>query len=273
MRLSRIIHRLTGGRTAGAGGEYRLVFPRRVDHRRLLRETAGLLGADRELVRQWFDEYRRLHRERGYAERFGERKTLNFEEAFIVYAILAHTRPGGPIVEIGTQYGRSTRRILDMLPALGLENEVVCFDIEDQVNAFEPGEARLVIEDLTGNFRRRVLDDLSPSLVYLDAHPYYLTREVILDVLEHSDDCTLVMHDSGRALCNPNMTISRDDPSSITSATGHWERHVLCEVFDIADPMDDDIDYQETPTHRLRIFATIHGLAVIVPRRTGTPED
>jgi hypothetical protein len=271
MKLSRIIQKLRGPRTAGADGEYRLVFPRRVDRRRLLRETSGLLGADRNRVRQWFKEYRRLHEEHRYQERFGERKTLNFEEAFVVYAILARTRPDGPIVEIGTQYGRSTRRILDMLPALGLENEVVCFDVEDQVNAFEPEEARLVIEDLTGKFRHRVLDELSPSLVYLDAHPYYLTREVILDVLEHSHDCALVMHDSGRALCNPNMTISRDDPASITSATGHWERHVLCEVFGVADPMDDDIDYQETPTHLLRIFATTHGLATIVPRSVSTP--
>ena len=85
--------------------------------------------------------------------------------------------------------------------------------------------------------------------------------------MEYGGDCTLVMHDSGKALCNPDMTLSRDDPGGITSATGHWERHVLCEIFDVDDPMTGEIDFQETPTHKLRVFQTTHGLATIVPRR------
>lgn len=261
MNVMRRLRRLVGRDTDG----YRLRFPRRVNRRRLLREIADLTGAPRAAVRRWFADYRELHRREGYERRFGERKTLNFEEAFVIYAILAHTRPPRPIVEIGTQYGRSTRRILDILDRLDLKNDVVCFDIEDRVEAFAPDEAALVVEDITGRFRERVLDRIHPCLIYLDAHPYRLTKEVILDVLQHTRDCVLVMHDSGKALCNPDMALDRDDPD-ITSATGHWERHVLCEVFGVDDPMTNEIDYRETQTHRLRVFRTVHGLATIVPR-------
>jgi hypothetical protein len=248
----------------GSPDEYELVFPGRVDRRRLFRDLAALLGTDARAIRERFRRYQRLHRERRYEVRFGERKTLNLEEAFALYAFLDIARPERPIVEVGTQYGRSTRRILDMLAALGMSNQVVCFDVEDQVRHFRADEAGLRIEDLTDRFREALLEPLAPALVFLDAHPYRLTREAITDVLER-DDCVLAIHDCGRALCNPNMALDRDDPH-ITSATGHWERHVLCEVFGVDDPMQGDIDHRETPSHVLRILQTTHGLGVIVPR-------
>lgn len=251
--------------TTRSGDEYRFELPRRVNHRQLRNELAELFGIERGEVRRLYRDYRDLHKNRQYAAKYGERKTFNFEEAFVCFAALAHARPSGPIVEVGTQHGKSTRRILDMLDFLSLENEVFCFDVEDQVEAFSKDEATLFLEDLTGCFKERVIDRLRPSVVYLDAHPYYLTKEVITDILASSSDCLLLMHDSGKALCNPNMKLSRDD-LNITSATGHWERHILCEVFGIDDPLSDEIDYQETSTHVLRVFKTIHGLAAIVPR-------
>jgi hypothetical protein len=254
-----------GARSAPADG-YTLVFPERTDRRRLRRDTADCLGADAETIRRLHREYTRFHKKNGYERRFGERKTLNFDEAFVIFATLSVLDPRGPIVEIGTQHGRSTRRVLDMLGLLERRREVICFDIEDQVDSFSSEEATLRIEDLTGRFRETVLDQIAPGLVYLDAHPYHLTKEVITDVLDHADGCVLAIHDCGRALCNPNMELDKDD-LNITSATGHWERHVLCEVFGVADPMTDEIDHQETRTHSLTIMQTTHGLGVIVPRR------
>ena len=54
----------------------------------------------------------------------------------VLYAVLATRRPSGPVVEIGTQYGRSTRRILDMIDLLGLDTRVICYDIHDDVRHF-----------------------------------------------------------------------------------------------------------------------------------------
>jgi hypothetical protein len=60
------------------------------------------------------------------------------------------------------------------------------------------------------------------------------------------------------------MTLDRAD-SNVTSLTGVWERYVLAETFGIADPLDPALDDLETPSHRLRVFGTPHGLALIVP--------
>jgi hypothetical protein len=61
------------------------------------------------------------------------------------------------------------------------------------------------------------------------------------------------------------MTIAKDDPN-VTSSTGVWERHILAEVCGCSDPLDARIDDFETASHRLRVFDTRHGLALIVPK-------
>ena len=78
-------------------------------------DVSDFLDLDAADVRDMFKTYRKFHRDKRYAADFGELKTLNLEEAFVLYAVLAARRPTGPLVEIGTQYGRSTRRILDMI--------------------------------------------------------------------------------------------------------------------------------------------------------------
>jgi hypothetical protein len=176
-------------------------------------------------------------------------------------------------VEVGTQHGKSTRRILDMVRLLELDSRVVCFDLRDEVVHFRPGdEAELVLGDITGRFHRAVLEAYEPGLIYLDVHAHSLLREAIIDTLTHTVSCVLAIHDCGRGLCNPRMTISRDDPE-VTSLTGIWERYLLAELFGIADPLDDRLDAAESPSHRLGIFATRHGLGVIRPKMmSGEPE-
>jgi hypothetical protein len=92
-----------------------------------------------------------------------------------------------------------------------------------------------------------------------------LVREVLTDVLERTDDRVLVIR-LRQVAVQPAMTLSKDD-LNVTSAGGVWERHVLCEVFGVSDPMTGEIDHRETPTHALTIMQTTHGLGVVVPRR------
>jgi hypothetical protein len=58
------------------------------------------------------------------------------------------------------------------------------------------------------------------------------------------------------------MRIKRTDSSKINSQTGVWERHVLGDLFQTANDQLHDV---ATQNHRLRIFSTPHGLAVIKP--------
>jgi hypothetical protein len=77
-------------------------------------------------------------------------------------------------------------------------------------------------------------------------------------------DCLVAVHDCGRGLCNPAMAIPRD--AEVSSLTGVWERHILAELFGADGPLDPGLDAAETATHRLRIFDTPHGLALIAPK-------
>jgi hypothetical protein len=240
-------------------------FPAWTDRVRLLNDAARFFGLEREVVDRHWRTYSAYHDSKDYERKFGEFKTLCLEEAFVLYLAMTIVRPR-TIVEIGTQHGKSTRRILDAIDLLGLETRVICFDVNDVVEHFSPGdEAKLVLGDVTGRFRRDVLQAYEPDLIFLDAHTHGLLGEVIGQVVSKGTECLLAIHDAGRGLCNPRMTIAKDDPA-VTSATGVWERHILADVFGIEDPLSDQLDDAESPTHRLSIFATTHGLGVIRPR-------
>jgi len=252
-------------------GEYQPYLPTRIDRKQLISDVSEFLNLDPADVRGMFKTYWKFHRDKRYAADFGELKTLNLEEAFVLYAILATRRPTGPLVEIGTQYGRSTRRILDMIEFLGLDNKVICYDIHDEVRHFRPDEARLIVRDVTDNFVDEVLRAHRPAVIYLDAHPYRLLYNVIGGFLQHGEDCVLAVHDCAKGLCRLDMQIKKDDPN-ITSLTGHWERHVLSDLFGVSDPTSDAIDHVETSNHMLKIFGTSHGLAAIRNKVESPPE-
>jgi glycosyltransferase involved in cell wall biosynthesis len=249
------------------------VFREPVDQARLQSDVAALLGLSPARAAGLYRGCRALHEQERYAERLGESKTLTFEEAYVLYAVLATRRPAC-LVEIGTQAGRSARRLLDMRDALGLEAPLTCFDVEDGVEFVRRDEIEFVLGDVTGRLGRDVFDARPPGLVFLDAHPYRLVREAVGSVLADRRGWILAIHDGGPGQCNPHMAIGRDDPN-VSSSTGVWERHLLAEAFGVADPLDPALDAAETATHRLRVFATQHGLAVVFPRQapdaTGRP--
>ena len=240
-------------------------IPTRVDEKKLVADIENFLRLEHTGIWSEFSTYRKFSVGKDYAERLGERKTLCLEEAFIIYLILQTTRPH-TIVEIGTDYGKSTRRIIDIKDLLGLDSQVICFDVVDHVEHFTPDEAQLILKDVTHTFRQDVLEAHAPGLIFLDAHPFYLLKSVISGVLNDSNDWILAIHDCSLGLCNPNMTLSRED-INITSTTGVWERHVLADILNVAKPLSERLDNFQTSTHHIKVFETPHGLAVILPKR------
>jgi hypothetical protein len=216
-----------------------------------------------------YQRYRRFHEQNGYEQSLGESRTLSFEEAFLVYLSLERTRPE-KIIEIGTQHGKSTRRILDMLSLLNLEAQVTCFDILDDLRFVTRDEINLVLRDITGGFLA-VLETEHPAFIFLDARPYSLLKEVISEFLAWSqeDPAILAIHDCSPGLYNPKMRIPKDQPERISSRTGVWERHVMAEVLSLPESALADAS---TPTHRLRVFPTRHGLALLAPHLVLDPK-
>lgn len=244
----------------------KLIFPTSISQDLLFRQATDYFNLSREYVQARYEEYRRLHIEQQYEPRFGERKTLCFEEAFLMYLAVMQLQPKH-VVEIGTQYGKSTRRILDILHFAGLKNcQMTCFDITDQVKFFSQDEATLELYDVTNDFKDHVLLRLKPDLIYLDAHPYWLLFNVISEFIEWSiiNSSILAIHDCSPLLYNSHMKIKKEEAEKITSQTGVWERHVLSELFQTSNNFLDEVN---TLTHRMKIFNTPHGLSIIMPKQ------
>ncbi|MYD10252.1 MAG: class I SAM-dependent methyltransferase [Chloroflexi bacterium] len=243
---------------------YRPVIPTEVDHTRLHQDLGALLQAPADWIAPLWRDYQALMTTKRHVAELGQVGTLSSEEAFVLHCLSARFQPP-ELIEIGTHQGKSTRRILDSLASLRLNTRVTCFDIEDLVTCFSRDEATLLLRDVTDSVEEDILDRYAPGIIYLDAHPWRLLKNVIEAVLRR-EDWLLAIHDCSPILCNPKMTISKDEPGLITMRTGHWERHVLAEVFGLDNPLDPRLNDVETDRHRLRIFGTQHGLGVVLPK-------
>ena len=209
--------------------------------------------------------YQKLAERRDHLNLLGNIGTTSSEEAFALHCLIDAYDPPN-LVEIGTYHGGSTRRILDSIADLRRDTAVFTYDIADMARYFRPDEAQLILRDVTGSVEAEILERYEPGIIYLDAHPWQLLQDVLRGVLRR-DDWILAIHDCSPILCNPNMSIPKGEPRLISARTGHWERHVLADVFGVNDPLDERLNRLDTESHSLRIFGTQHGLALILPRR------
>jgi len=246
-------------------------IPNSVNWTKFIKQSSNYFRIPLKRTEYLFQTYYQFSKNKGYPEKLGERKTLSFEEAFLIYLVTIRLCPTN-IVEIGTQYGKSTRRILDIVELENLNATVTCFDLIDEIKFIDHQEVNLVLQDLTYKFHERVLLELTPEVIYLDAHPYELLKNLITQFYEwsKSEQSILAIHDCSPGLYNPRMKISKVDSQAVTSYTGFWERHVLSEVFSVPNNKIDDIS---TPTHRLKIFNTPHGLALLAPKSILSPRS
>ena len=244
-------------------GSYRPNLSGQIDPDLLVAQAVSYFSIPLREAEEQYHLYRALSIQNGYAQKLGESRTLSFEEAFLIYLSAWRLRPA-QVVEIGTQFGKSTRRIVDILYLLSLNSQVTCFDILDEIKYVTHDEVGLVIHDVTQDFQDSVLRKIKPGLIYLDARPYRLLKNVITNYLDWSlrHPCILAIHDCSPGLYNPNMWISRSRLDGISSRTGVWERHVLSEIFGVA---NEKLDDSYSANHHLRIFHTQHGLALISP--------
>ena len=240
-------------------------LPASVSQETLIQQAADFFQTPIEDIRLCYRDYQQYHQAQRYEEILGERKTLCFEEAFLIYLAVLWMEPEY-FVEIGTQYGKSTRRIIDILRFSGNNScKVLCLDVANEVKYFTPDEAQLEIHDATHDFQEYILERVKPEVIFLDAHPYSLLQNVIQEFLHwsNSSPCLLAIHDCSPVLYKRWMKIKKSDISKISSHTGHWERHVLMKIFRKSDKNLEDV---ETSCHRLKIFQTPHGLALIMPK-------
>ncbi len=239
------------------------VFAAPVDIARLAPAVGRFFGISGADVARMYRPYLAFHRSQGYARTLGEFKTLCLDEAFILCVTLSIKRPR-VILAIESQRGRPVRRILDMAGFLGLNCRVVAFGEPGEALYYGPDEVELIQGGPVGGVAGAV-ERHQPDLIYLDRHEYALVDEVVGLGLSSPKDLVVAIHDCGPGLCNPSMTLAPDDPR-VTSASGVWQRHVLAGAFGLDDPLDPGLDEVETAAHRLAVFETTHGLALLARR-------
>jgi predicted O-methyltransferase YrrM len=240
---------------------YSPIYNSVMDHVTAVAAVVELWSISSDQANSLWEQHRTFVEKMCYGEEITAGKTLSFDESFFIYVLLAQRRPR-TIVEIGTQYGRSTRRLIDMSHELELNSHIVCYDIVDEVVFFKKGrEAELRICDITPNFSHEIMDTLKADIVFLDARPRPLIEAVVAGVLISPHPCVLAIHDCARGICKKDTTyIPQISP---TSMTGVWERHVLAEIFSIKDPLSSQLDSCDQLGMRLRIPSTRHGLGML----------
>jgi hypothetical protein len=195
----------------------------------------------------------------------GIAKTLDVAEGFALWALVKHQRPR-VVVELGTQYGISARVWKEALKRYVPEHKLILCDLEDKRKFIDDGESTLLLGDARDTFKE-IFAQYQVDLLHNDAHPYDLVRWSVEEGIRHNIPI-FTFHDVGG-------TQLRGGPFKPASAAlsveerrkhgenygefGHWERHVMAEIFDQRIVSQ---DFVMTPEWRMQIFDSLFGFGV-----------
>ena len=104
-------------------------------------------------------------------------RTISKTECEFVYRHMVTHKPS-VMFEVGVNYGCSTRAFYEMSKWAGLEMDLHAWDIVDMVRYIDKDKFALHIEDITGE-EVKSFDKYDPDLVFLDAHPYDITKNIM----------------------------------------------------------------------------------------------
>jgi hypothetical protein len=195
----------------------------------------------------------------------GFAKSLDVAEGFALWALVKHVRPK-VVVELGVQYGVSARLWKEALKAYVPEHELILCDLEDKRRLIDDDECTFLRVDA-----RQVLPDVFSSgrvgILHNDAHPYDLIYWSVDEALKH-DVPVLTFHDVGRGPRSSfkleSSRLSKEQKlahAEYSAEYGHWERHVIAEIFDHEILHKDSVEGEE---YRIQIFDSLFGFGVVL---------
>jgi hypothetical protein len=121
-------------------------------------------------------------------------KTLHKDEQRILHQYISYKKPK-IIMELGHQYGLSAAFFIDTTVALGLKTHIHSWDVMIPLMGRPlscSSNFSLHLENITGK-EKDVLDFYKPDFLFLDAHAYKLTRNLMKECLHRGID--FVCHD------------------------------------------------------------------------------
>jgi len=156
---------------------------------------------------------------------FKQDKSLSMQEAFALY-LVSTLYDVKHVAEIGVRYGISTRFWLAALPGCAVTGYDLkkLYNKRKKLKPIKSPNFNFIQGDVNKTWRESKYD-----LIFYDAHPYDLTYKL---ATEMKDKVKIhCFHDVG-SLCfkKESSNIPREERIEIDVA-GHWERHVMAEVF------------------------------------------
>lgn len=153
-------------------------------------------------------------------------RTLVKEECREIFQYMDGCRPN-TILEFGVQYGCSSRVFVEMAKWLDYNVNLNSWDIIDAVRSdcISKKDFKLHIEDVTGR-ESQIFDKYVPDLVFLDAHPYKLTKALIQECIKRKID--FMTHDVEPSI----FERARKKSKNFTDLTVYvdWELYILGEL-------------------------------------------
>jgi hypothetical protein len=195
----------------------------------------------------------------------GVAKTLDVAEGFALWSLVKRRRPK-VVVELGAQLGASARLWKEALKAYVPEHELILCDLEDNRRLIGDDECTFLKGD-AHELLPEIFASKSVDLLHNDAHPYSLIRWSVEQGLRLRIPI-FVFHDVGRGNRGPfyiaSAALSSEEKlihNTNWAEYGHWERHVMAEMFDPA------ILHQDAITNdniQMQIFDSLFGVGVVL---------
>lgn len=202
-------------------------------------------------------------------------KTMDLAEAFAFYCILRE-KNASSILELGTRFGCTAAFFKIVLSINANENgnenkNLVSCDlykdfryINEKDFTFLQGDAR--------NLFPAILENGEFDCLFNDAHPYDLIKKSSVDAIDRKVPI-LAFHDVGKNHKRSGFDRERYfipeeqkincvyDSHGTPVEGGHWERHVMAELF--SEKLLDD-DFVETDEFIVQIFDSLFGLGIAI---------
>jgi len=155
-------------------------------------------------------------------------KTLDKKECFEIYKYFLQYRPL-IIFEFGVQYGCSTRFFLELSNHLNLNVVLHSFDIKNNVKYAEFKQFFMHIQDITEHVDSVFKELPKPDLVFLDAHPYQLTKNIMKKCLKNQ--INFMTHDVSQEIGKIRASKRTNQFTNFSPSTGaEWELYTICEL-------------------------------------------
>lgn len=157
-------------------------------------------------------------------------KTLSKEECRQIYYYMGKRKPK-KILEFGVQYGCSTAVFLKISEWLGLDIELHSWDILDLVKkkCVNKKDFHFHVDDITGR-EDKVMSEYNPDLIFLDAHPYHLTKRLMEYCINNKVD--FMCHDVSDDIFERAKKRSKGFTDFSSSTMAEWESYLLAKLID-----------------------------------------